>query len=142
MAVSAERENFIYVAEQAERYDEMVDAMKKVANLDIELTVEERNLLSGTTYVYDSFFRPYISKHETDIDRNLMEIRTRAGDMFVLYWQKAASYSQTRIFDVLQYIALHQALELNNLRLVSVSLYGGGQTSSRRSRTVGSRLVR
>ncbi|CAH1444584.1 unnamed protein product [Lactuca virosa] len=49
MASSTERENFIYVAklaEQAERYDEMVDAMKKVAKLDVELTVEERNLLS------------------------------------------------------------------------------------------------
>ncbi|KAJ9671460.1 hypothetical protein PVL29_025257 [Vitis rotundifolia] len=43
------RENFVYIAklaEQAERYDEMVDAMKKVAKLDVELTVEERNLLS------------------------------------------------------------------------------------------------
>nr|XP_043632317.1 putative HVA22-like protein g isoform X2 [Erigeron canadensis] len=59
----------------------------------------------GTSYVYDSFFRPYISKHETDIDRNLMELRTRVGDMFVLYWQNAATYAQTRIFDVLQYIA-------------------------------------
>ncbi|XP_076896435.1 14-3-3-like protein D [Bidens hawaiensis] len=49
MAASTERENFIYVAklaEQAERYEEMVEAMKKVAMLDIELTVEERNLLS------------------------------------------------------------------------------------------------
>eukprot|EP00762_Andalucia_godoyi_P005413 ANDGO_08418.mRNA.1 14-3-3 protein epsilon len=34
------------LAEQAERYDEMVEAMKKVAKLDMELTVEERNLLS------------------------------------------------------------------------------------------------
>jgi len=34
------------LVEQAERYDEMVDAMKKVAALDVELTVEERNLLS------------------------------------------------------------------------------------------------
>lgn len=59
----------------------------------------------GTTYVYDSFFRPYISKHEPDIDRNLMELRTRVGDMFVLYWQRAASYVQTRIFDILQYVA-------------------------------------
>ncbi|KAG2717533.1 hypothetical protein I3843_03G182000 [Carya illinoinensis] len=45
----ASRDNFVYIAklaEQAERYDEMVDAMKKVANLDVELTVEERNLLS------------------------------------------------------------------------------------------------
>ncbi|KAF3671095.1 14-3-3 protein 9 [Capsicum annuum] len=68
-AASKERENFVYLAklaEQAERYDvvaygyvakltklaecycydEMVDAMKKVANMDVELTVEERNLLS------------------------------------------------------------------------------------------------
>jgi len=34
------------LAEQAERYDEMVAAMKKVAGLNVELTVEERNLLS------------------------------------------------------------------------------------------------
>jgi len=34
------------LAEQAERYEEMVDAMKRVAALNVELTVEERNLLS------------------------------------------------------------------------------------------------
>lgn len=49
MALQREHENFVYtakLAEQAERYDEMVDAMKKVAKLDSELTIEERNLLS------------------------------------------------------------------------------------------------
>jgi len=43
------REDLIYLArlaEQAERYDEMSEAMKKVAQLKDELTVEERNLLS------------------------------------------------------------------------------------------------
>ncbi|CAN6682823.1 unnamed protein product [Malus baccata var. baccata] len=59
----------------------------------------------GTSYVYDSFFRPYLAKHENEIDRNLLELRTRAGDMAILYWQRAASYSQTRIFDILQYVA-------------------------------------
>ncbi|WVZ18921.1 hypothetical protein V8G54_006243 [Vigna mungo] len=59
----------------------------------------------GTTYVYDSFFRPYVAKHEPEIDRNLLELRTRAGDIAVLYWQKAASYGQTRVFDILQYVA-------------------------------------
>ncbi|XP_022772663.1 putative HVA22-like protein g [Durio zibethinus] len=59
----------------------------------------------GTSYVYDSFFRPYVAKHENEIDRNLLELRTRAGDMAVLYWQKAASYGQTRIFEILQYVA-------------------------------------
>ncbi|KAL8624708.1 hypothetical protein ACOMHN_038254 [Nucella lapillus] len=45
----ADRDDNVYcakLAEQAERYDEMVDAMKKVASMDVELTVEERNLLS------------------------------------------------------------------------------------------------
>ncbi|KAK9026221.1 hypothetical protein V6N11_039066 [Hibiscus sabdariffa] len=59
----------------------------------------------GTSYVYDSFFRPYVAKHENEIDRNLLELRTRAGDMAVLYWQRAASYGQTRIFEILQYVA-------------------------------------
>mmetsp|Transcript_6291 Transcript_6291/g.8517 ORF Transcript_6291/g.8517 Transcript_6291/m.8517 type:complete len:265 (+) Transcript_6291:129-923(+) len=44
------RDDFVYLAklaEQAERYDEMVEAMKKVSQLNEgELTVEERNLLS------------------------------------------------------------------------------------------------
>ncbi|KAJ0960048.1 hypothetical protein J5N97_000163 [Dioscorea zingiberensis] len=44
-----ERDRHVYtakLAEQAERYDEMVEYMKKVARMDIELTPEERNLLS------------------------------------------------------------------------------------------------
>lgn len=59
----------------------------------------------GTTYVYDSFFRPYMAKHETEIDRNLLELKTRAGEMAFIYCQRAASYGQTRIFEVLQYVA-------------------------------------
>ncbi|GMY25856.1 14-3-3-like protein GF14 iota [Fagus crenata] len=49
MSTEKERETQVYMAklaEQAERYEEMVECMKKVAKLDLELTVEERNLLS------------------------------------------------------------------------------------------------
>ncbi|KAI3872819.1 hypothetical protein MKX03_019022 [Papaver bracteatum] len=49
MASPKQRETSVYIAklaEQAERYDEMVESMKNVAKLDVELTVEERNLLS------------------------------------------------------------------------------------------------
>uniref|UniRef100_A0A0E0JFF4 14-3-3 domain-containing protein n=1 Tax=Oryza punctata TaxID=4537 RepID=A0A0E0JFF4_ORYPU len=45
----ASREDLVYMAklaEQAERYDEMVEAMNSVAKLDEALTKEERNLLS------------------------------------------------------------------------------------------------
>jgi 14-3-3 protein epsilon len=43
------REDCVFLAklsEQAERYEEMVTSMKRVAELNVELTVEERNLLS------------------------------------------------------------------------------------------------
>ena len=43
------RETLVYqakLAEQAERYDEMVQFMKEVALLDQELGVDDRNLLS------------------------------------------------------------------------------------------------
>jgi len=47
--MSTDRSESVYMsklAEQAERYDEMVTYMKAVAALNTELTIEERNLLS------------------------------------------------------------------------------------------------
>jgi len=49
ITMPASREDSVYLAklaEQAERYEEMVENMKSVAASDQELTVEERNLLS------------------------------------------------------------------------------------------------
>ncbi|KAL8283641.1 hypothetical protein RQP46_005436 [Phenoliferia psychrophenolica] len=46
---NVDRASLVYmgrIAEQSERYDEMVTYMKDVAKLGVELTVEERNLLS------------------------------------------------------------------------------------------------
>eukprot|EP00744_Colponema_vietnamica_P000078 GILI01000150.1.p2 GENE.GILI01000150.1~~GILI01000150.1.p2 ORF type:complete len:256 (+),score=97.18 GILI01000150.1:1-768(+) len=47
--MSGDREEHVYMAklaEQAERYEDMVEHMKKVALMENELSVEERNLLS------------------------------------------------------------------------------------------------
>ncbi|BAF10783.1 putative HVA22-like protein g [Oryza sativa Japonica Group] len=59
----------------------------------------------GTAYVYESFFKPWIAKYEADIDHNLLELRTRACDMAVLYFQKVSNYGQTRLYEILQYVA-------------------------------------
>lgn len=59
----------------------------------------------GATYVYETFLQPYVSSHENEIDRNLLELKTRAGDFAVVYWQKVANYGQTRVYEVLQYVA-------------------------------------
>jgi 14-3-3 protein epsilon len=49
MGSGKERDTVVYLAklsEQAERYEEMVESMNSVAKLKVDLTVEERNLLS------------------------------------------------------------------------------------------------
>jgi 14-3-3 protein epsilon len=50
-----DRDSLVYsakLAEQAERFDEMVEHMKAVAQQPQELTVEERNLLSVGTHCH------------------------------------------------------------------------------------------
>jgi len=59
----------------------------------------------GSSYVYETFVRPFVAKHETDIDRNIVELKTRAGDMIVLYGRKSTIYIQARFIDILQYVA-------------------------------------
>lgn len=70
----------------------------------LELFTSIRNF-QGTAYVYDTFLKPYVAKHETEIDRNLLELRAKAGDIAVLYWQRAASYGHTRIFEIMRFAA-------------------------------------
>ncbi|KAA8518477.1 hypothetical protein F0562_015951 [Nyssa sinensis] len=59
----------------------------------------------GTGYVYETFLRPYVAKHETEIDRNLQELRARAWDMAIYYWQNCANMGQTTLFQMIQYLA-------------------------------------
>ncbi|KAJ6927357.1 hypothetical protein NC651_011421 [Populus alba x Populus x berolinensis] len=59
----------------------------------------------GTEYVYDCFFRPFVAKHETEIDRNLLEMKVQAEEIALIYWQKAAAYGQTKFFEILQCVS-------------------------------------
>lgn len=55
--------------------------------------------------MYKTFLRPYVAKHETDIDRKLLEMRARAWDLTVFYWQNCAQYGHTAFLQALQYLA-------------------------------------
>ncbi|KAL5662886.1 hypothetical protein ACJX0J_022994, partial [Zea mays] len=61
----------------------------------------------GTTYVYGTFFKPYISQHENEIDQNLLELRAR----------KAASAGQSTFFDVLKYVVAQSPSQKSRQRL-------------------------
>ncbi|KAI3939158.1 hypothetical protein MKX01_002026 [Papaver californicum] len=68
----------------------------------------------GTSYVYATFLKPYLSKHETEIDRKVLELKARAWDMFILYWQNFATYGQTAFFQILQYLAAQSSKAKEN----------------------------
>lgn len=62
-------------------------------------------VLQGTTYVYSTFLRPFVVKHEAEIDRQLNELTTRAGDVAFFWWQRGSVYIQARFYELLSYVA-------------------------------------
>ncbi|KAL9256059.1 HVA22-like protein [Drosera capensis] len=59
----------------------------------------------GTSYVYESFLLPFVSKHETDIERRLQELRYRAWDLAIYYMQNCTQLGQSAFFEIMHYIA-------------------------------------
>ncbi|KAI7979279.1 HVA22-like protein j [Camellia lanceoleosa] len=57
------------------------------------------------SYFYETFLRPYIAKHETEIDRKLQELRARAWDLAIYYWQYCTKIGQSTFIQALQYMA-------------------------------------
>lgn len=60
----------------------------------------------GTTYVYNMLLRPLVAQHELEIDRNLNELRTRAGDVVLQWWQRGSVHAQARFSELLQFLAM------------------------------------
>ncbi|KAK4380636.1 hypothetical protein RND71_002498 [Anisodus tanguticus] len=59
----------------------------------------------GTGYIYDTLLKPYVSKHEPDIDRGFLEFRARAFDLAIYYWQNCTELGQAKFFQLLDFVA-------------------------------------
>ncbi|XP_057536164.1 putative HVA22-like protein g [Amaranthus tricolor] len=59
----------------------------------------------GTSYVYESMLKPFVSKHETDIEKNLKELRLRIWDLAIYYYQNCTELGSSAFFNVIQYVA-------------------------------------
>ncbi|KAL5788788.1 hypothetical protein ACOSP7_005737 [Xanthoceras sorbifolium] len=64
----------------------------------------------GTAYVYNSWLRPYIAKHETGIDRSLLDLKIKAREIGLIVWKKAEGYGQTRFLEIMHYISSRSSL--------------------------------
>lgn len=59
----------------------------------------------GTGFIYETVLRPYVSKHENDIDRTIQEWKARGWDYAIFYWQYLAQFGQTAFVQALQQLA-------------------------------------
>ncbi|KAJ4716707.1 HVA22-like protein [Melia azedarach] len=84
----------------------------------------------GTDYVYNVIFRPYVAKHETEIDGNLLKLKIKAMEIGLLCWEEAAIYVQTRSFEILHYFSSHHPNESSML----VPIVAPKRSNSRSSR--------
>lgn len=53
----------------------------------------------GSSYVYETLFRPFVTNHETDIETRLKDLSARAWDFAIYYWQNCTELGQTKLFD-------------------------------------------
>ncbi|XP_051131402.1 putative HVA22-like protein g [Andrographis paniculata] len=63
----------------------------------------------GTGYIYEALLQPYVSRHETDIDRSLIEFRERAWKLAIYYWQNCTELGSTKILQFFQFAASQSA---------------------------------
>ncbi|KAJ2850023.1 14-3-3 protein [Coemansia brasiliensis] len=134
------REDYVYKAklsEQAERYDEMVESMKKVAAEEQELSVEERNLLSvayknvigarrASWRIISSIEQKekskgndhhveIVSEHRRTVEKELADICTDILDVLDKYLVKSATTGESKVFylkmkgDYYRYLAEFEA---------------------------------
>ncbi|MFS7908297.1 hypothetical protein Hanom_Chr01g00081521 [Helianthus anomalus] len=46
-------------------------------------TKESLWVIQGTGYVYNAMLRPFVARHETDIERSLRKMRAKAWDVAI-----------------------------------------------------------
>ncbi|CAA3009759.1 putative HVA22-like protein g [Olea europaea var. sylvestris] len=58
----------------------------------------------GAGYVYQTYLRPYVSKHEMDIDWGLQELRERAWNLATYHWQICLQLVSAKIPQFIQFM--------------------------------------
>ncbi|KAL6539152.1 hypothetical protein OROGR_011801 [Orobanche gracilis] len=70
----------------------------------LQISNDSQDSFLGTGVVYDTLLRPYVSKHEIDIDRSLIEFRDRAWNLAIYYWHNCTELGSTKILQFLPFI--------------------------------------
>ncbi|KAJ4923702.1 hypothetical protein JOQ06_013981 [Pogonophryne albipinna] len=97
----ADRENHVYQAKLAEpeRYDEMVESMKNVASMDVELTKEEKQREERTKLKMIKEYRKTVEKELKSICNDILDVLDKhliqaavSGESKVFYYKMKGDY--------------------------------------------------
>ncbi|KAG6433888.1 hypothetical protein SASPL_105507 [Salvia splendens] len=75
----------------------------------------------GSGYIYDRLLQPYVSRHETDIDRSLIEFRERAWNLAIYYWHNCTELGSTKILQFLQFVSSRSTQNPGNQQRVNTT---------------------
>ena len=70
--------------------------------------------MQGTGFIYETMLRPFVTRHETDIERKLQEMKARGWDFAIYYWHNCTELGQTKFFDALQYFMSQSGKSTNS----------------------------
>ncbi|KAM0939778.1 hypothetical protein DsansV1_C19g0157021 [Dioscorea sansibarensis] len=68
----------------------------------------------GTGFVYETLLRPFIVKHEPEIEEKLEKIRSKSGELLMFYIKNFTSKGQSMILEVIHYIISHAQSRTQN----------------------------
>ncbi|KAH7680741.1 receptor expression-enhancing protein 1/2/3/4 [Dioscorea alata] len=68
----------------------------------------------GTVFVYETLLRPWIVKHEPQIEEKLETIRSKSGELLMFYIKNFTSKGQSMILEVIHYIISHSQSKTQN----------------------------
>lgn len=60
----------------------------------------------GSSYIYDTLVQPYVSKHESTIDRSIAELKERVWNLALNYWYNCAHMSSKKALEFLQMLMM------------------------------------
>ncbi|KAK6916280.1 TB2/DP1/HVA22-related protein [Dillenia turbinata] len=69
--------------------------------------------VEGTTYVYNTFLRPYIATHEEDIDQLLSQLKITLRETLNFYWHQASIHGQKLISEISQFLNSQSAASMD-----------------------------
>ncbi|KAH1090357.1 hypothetical protein J1N35_017614 [Gossypium stocksii] len=82
----------------------------------------------GSDYVYDTWLRPYMARHGTEVDKKVQEVRAKAWEFALYYWQNCTELGQSKFWEMLQSPSLKHGNQKKSKKTINRSTAESGNS--------------